>query len=136
MKIMENLKVRDIMSRSVISVPMDAAVRNVIKTLSEEHISAIVVTAPDGSVMGIISEIDIVKAFNEDLDQLTAEDIMSDRVITISPGSTVGDAADIMKKGGIHRLVITHERGHLGVPASPVGILSASDIIGWIAGKK
>ena len=135
MKIFENLKVRDVMTRGVITVPMDASVREVVKTLSEEHITGAVVVAPDCGVMGIISEMDIVKAFNEDLDKLTAEDIMSDNVKTIHPESTIKEAAEIMKKERVHRLVIKHKKEQLGIPALPVGILSASDVIKLIAEK-
>ncbi|ODS36166.1 hypothetical protein BEH94_08470 [Candidatus Altiarchaeales archaeon WOR_SM1_SCG] len=135
MKVLKNLKVRDIMTRGVITVQMDASVREVVKTLAEEHITGAVVVAPDGGVMGIISEMDVVKAFNEDIDKLTAEDIMSDHVKGIHPQSTIKDAAEIMKKEKIHRLVVVHEREHLGIPQSPVGILCASDIIKLAAEK-
>jgi CBS domain-containing protein len=135
MKFAENLKVRDVMTRSVITVAMDSSVRDVIKTLAKEDITGVVVIEPKGGIMGIISEMDIVKAFNEDLDKLTAEDIMADNVKTIKPESTIKDAADIMKKEKVHRLVIVHEKGSLGIPSHPIGILSASDIVHLIAKK-
>ena len=135
MKIIENLKVRDVMTRGVVTVQMDTSVRDVLKTLAEEDITGAVVVAPDGSVMGVISEMDVVKAFNEDLDRLTAEYIMSDNVKTIRPESTIKEAAEIMKKERIHRLVIMHEKESLGIPTLPVGILSVSDIVKLIAGK-
>lgn len=133
MKFAENLKVRDVMTRSVITVPMDASVREVIKTLANEDITGVVVTDPHGGIMGIISEMDIVKAFNEDLDKLTADDIMADNVKTIKPESTVKEAAGLMKKEKVHRIVIAHEKGHIGVPSHPIGILSATDIVRLIA---
>lgn len=135
MKIIENLKVRDIMTRGVITVPMDSSIREVIKTLADEHITGVAVVTPNGEATGIISEIDIVKVFNENIDKLTAEDIMSGNLKTVSAESTVIYAAEIMKKENIHCLVIVHEKGHLGIPTPPVGILCVSDII-KLAAKK
>jgi len=133
MKIMKNLKVRDIMSRGVITVPFDSTLTEVVKTFAEENITGVVVVARDGAVMGVISEIDIVKVFDRDFDNITAEYIMSDPVKSISPDDTIQDAAEIMKNNGVHRLVIVHKKTRLSIPAMPVGILCASDIVKLIA---
>ena len=129
MKVVENFKVREIMTTSVITVPMSASVKEVVKILAQEHITAAVVVAPNNEAIGVISEMDIVKAFNEDLDKLTAEDIMSESIITIQPDSTIAQAAELMKTKKIHRCVIVHEKDRLGIPHPPVGILCASDIV-------
>lgn len=122
------IKVRDVMTRGVITVNMDTPIKETAKILVDEDISGLVVVAPDDEIMGVISEIDIVKAFEKDWDELTAEDIMSSSVKTIEPEMTLDDAAKIMKELNIHRLIILH-----GAPGRthdiPVGILCASDIL-------
>ncbi|ODS37819.1 MAG: hypothetical protein A7316_01440 [Candidatus Altiarchaeales archaeon WOR_SM1_86-2] len=135
MKGIENVKVRDVMTRGVITVQMDAPVRDAAEILVDEDIEGVGVTAPNGEIMGIISEIDIVKAFDENWDKLTAEDIMSSFVKTIDPEDTLKHAAETMKKEKIHRLIVLSS-AHIGASDRPIGILCASDIIKAAVGKR
>ena len=114
------------MTRGVITVPFDTPVSEIAKLLVRERISGIVVTAPSGEAVGVISEIDIIKVFEKDWDKLTAEDVMSTVVRTIDPETTLRKAAAIMRDLNIHRLVILSLKPAPGVP---IGILTASDIL-------
>jgi len=126
MGISKEKRVRDVMTRGVITVPFDTPVSEIAKLLVRERISGIVVTAPSGEAVGVISEIDIIKAFDKDWDRLTAEDVMSTVVRTIDPETTLRKAAAIMRDLNIHRLVILSLKPAPGVP---IGILTASDIL-------
>jgi len=125
--------VRDIMSRGVITMPMTASAKDVAKTLAEEHIHGVIVTAPDGEIMGVVSELDILKVFDKDLEEITAEDIMTSPVKTVKPMDNLRDAAELMREGEIHRVVVASESS-CGMHRVPVGILSASDLTRRIAG--
>ena len=126
MNISKEKRVRDVMTRGVITVPFDTPVSEIAKLLVRERISGIVVTAPSGEAVGVISEIDIIKVFEKDWDKLTAEDVMSSVVRTIDPETTLRKAAAIMRDLNIHRLVILSLKPAPGVP---IGILTASDIL-------
>ena len=126
MNISKEKRVRDVMTRGVITVPFDTPVSEIAKLLVRERISGIVVTAPSGEAVGVISEIDIIKVFEKDWDKLTAEDVMSTVVRTIDPETTLRKAAAIMRDLNIHRLVILSLKPAPGVP---IGILTASDIL-------
>ena len=126
MNISKEKRVRDVMTRGVITVPFDTPVSEIAKLLVRERISGIVVTAPNGEAVGVISEIDIIKVFEKDWDKLTAEDVMSTVVRTIDPETTLRKAAAIMRDLNIHRLVILSLKPAPGVP---IGILTASDIL-------
>ena len=126
MNISKEKRVRDAMTRGVITVPFDTPVSEIAKLLVRERISGIVVTAPNGEAVGVISEIDIIKVFEKDWDKLTAEDVMSSVVRTIDPETTLRKAAAIMRDLNIHRLVILSLKPAPGVP---IGILTASDIL-------
>ena len=126
MEISKDKRVRDVMTRGVVTVPLDTSVSEIARRLVEEDISGVAVTAPDNEVMGVISEIDVIKAFDKDWDRLTAEDVMSSFVRTIDPETTIRKAADIMRDLNIHRLLILSLIPAYGVP---VGILTASDIL-------
>ncbi len=131
MDISQNLKVKDVMTKGVIAMPLNTIVKDIAKILVESHVQSICVTDEFGEIAGIISEMDILKTFNKDTSKLTAEDIMTDKVATISGESYVSNAVDIMVKERIHRLFITLESKDTGLtlPKRPVGILSASDIV-------
>lgn len=134
MKIVGNIRVRDVMTRGVITIGMDASVREVAEVLAGEDIEGVVVIAPGGEIMGVVSEIDVMKAFDKDWDKLSAEDIMSSFVKIINPEDTIKDAAGLMKRENIHRLVVVSE-SHVGASDRPIGILCASDIIKAVVGK-
>lgn len=121
-------RVRDVMTRGVVTVPFDTPVSESAKLLVKEDISSIVVTAPDNEAVGVISEIDLIKVFDKDWDKLTAEEVMSTFVRTINPEMTIKKAADIMRDLNIHRLLILHKAPGRSYDV-PVGILSASDIL-------
>lgn len=121
-------RVRDVMTRGVVTVPFDTSISESAKLLVKGDISGIVVTAPDNEVVGVISEIDLIKVFDKDWDKLTAEEVMSTFVRTINPEMTIKKAADIMRDLNIHRLLILHKAPGRSYDV-PVGILSASDIL-------
>jgi len=72
-----NKKIKDVMTRGVVTAEMNTTVRDVIKILSEENIHGVAVIAPDDEIVGVITDTDIINAVGEDLDKLTADDIMS-----------------------------------------------------------
>jgi predicted transcriptional regulator len=126
MELSKEKRVRDVMKRGVITVSCDTPVIEIAKLLVKEEISGVAVTAPDNEVVGVISEIDIIKFFDKDWNNLTAEDVMSTFVRTIDPETTIKKAADVMRGLNIHRLLILSPNPTYGVP---VGILTARDIL-------
>nr|AAU82791.1 inosine-5'-monophosphate dehydrogenase [uncultured archaeon GZfos1C11]QNO55188.1 putative protein [Methanosarcinales archaeon ANME-1 ERB7] len=126
MDISKEKKVREVMTRGVITVAHDTPVNEIVKILVRKDISGIAVTAPDNEAVGVISEIDIIKFMDKDWDSLTAEDVMSHFVRAIDPETTLRKAADTMKELNIHRLLVLSLSPAPGVP---IGILSASDIL-------
>jgi len=126
MELSKEKRVRDVMTRGVITVSFDTPVSEIAKLLVNEEISGVAVTAPDDEVVGVISEIDLIKVFGNDWDNLTAEDVMSTFVRAIDPETTIKKAADVMRSLNIHRLLILSPSPTYGVP---VGILTARDIL-------
>ncbi|MBE0522408.1 MAG: CBS domain-containing protein [Candidatus Methanoperedenaceae archaeon] len=124
-----NKLLRDAMTRGVATVPMDDTVKRVAVMLAKQGLSAIAVISPDGEVVGVISDMDILNVMGkEGWENMTAESIMTTRIETVSPTSTINEAARIMREKHIHRLLILSEPG-VGASQRPIGILSASDIV-------
>lgn len=124
-KHIEDRTVEELMTHGVVTVPESAKVIDVIRILSEGRIHAVVVV--DKKCMccaaGVVSEIDIPKAFGRDLGEVTAKEIMSSPVRSIDAKASINDAAKIMRENGFERLVILDENNF------PRGIISVTDII-------
>jgi len=123
------MTIRDIMTRGVITVPLDRYVRNVADIMSRQNVSGIAVVDHAGAVMGMISEIDMLKVIlDESLLDDTVEVIMNHNVQSVKPSTSLKTAAKIMMEKDIHRLLILSEPG-VGASQRAVGIISASDIV-------
>jgi len=129
MELVKEKRVRDVMTRGVITVSLDTPVSEVARILVEKDVSGVAVTAPDGEAVGVISEIDVIKVFDQNWNTLTAEDIMSSFVRTVNPEMSLKKAADLMRDLNIHRLLILSLSPAYGLP---VGIVTARDILSAI----
>ncbi len=117
------------MTRGVVTVPMEATAKQIAALLSKQGLSGAAVIGPEGEAIGVISDMDILEIIGKDnWEKMPAESIMTPRLVTVEPTSTLGEAARIMREKHIHRLLIFSERG-VGASHRPVGILSASDIV-------
>jgi len=149
-------KIYEVMTSGVIMVPITAGIKEVSKILSEKDIKGVVVKTDDGEMIGIVSDIDILKAFTGEfegrtLDELIAGDVMTQGIESIDHFRPLEDAARIMNDKHIHRLLVLFERpceasqppgfkrkpivtrGIVHGVNIPVGILSASDMVQEIA---
>lgn len=125
----ENRLLREVMTRGVVTVPLNATAKQVAAMLSKKRLSGAAVVSPDGVAVGVISDMDILKVMGKkDWENMSAESIMSTSLETVKPTSTLRDAAKIMRDKHIHRLLIFSEQG-VGASHRPIGILSASDIV-------
>jgi len=145
------LKVRDIMTRQVITLSPEESIEDAARKLRENRISGAPVVE-GGRVVGVVSEADLMKLFESEMSinlvlpspleiielpirmhrQLKeaakriaarrVEDIMTRGVITIDEEAGIEEAARIMAKHGINRLPVIRQ-GRL------VGIVTRADII-------
>ena len=125
------MKVKDIMTPDVISCDLYAPIQEVARILTQKGISAVVVLNEMGELAGIVSQTDLVNIrVHEDYWEhwrgLSAKHIMTKDVVTISPDSSIEEAARLMRNTGVHRLVVVERKGNA---LFPVGILSMTDIV-------
>jgi CBS domain-containing protein len=126
---MQEKKVRDIMTRGVITVKYDETLPNIAEIMAKESISSIVIVNENDETAGIVTSLDIVKAFGEkteeEIARTTAEGIMTPLVYNVSPEMTLKEVSNIMRVKDIHRVVVLSAEGR----RKPVGLLSATDIV-------
>ncbi len=116
------------MIQRVITVPSTTSVREIAKIMARENVSGVAVSNLEYGILGIVSECDMLRHFGKrNWELLTAEEIMTPDIEVIMPETTLEQAANIMIKRNIHRLLVMGK--DLIEPPMPVGIISAGDII-------
>ncbi|MGB9960459.1 MAG: cyclic nucleotide-binding/CBS domain-containing protein [Candidatus Bathyarchaeales archaeon] len=117
--------VRDVMSKNVRVVRPDSSVKEVVATMNKFDIGSIVVVQGERPV-GIITERDILRRIVEPClapETLTARQVMTSPVITIDENASIDEAARLMAKKGVKKLLVTRNNDEL------VGILTFTDIV-------
>lgn len=98
----------------VVSVNPDDSIHQVAITLAQHRIGAALVCDPQGNMLGIISERDIVRgmaAQGPGTTQLRARHLMTTQVITIGPETRVVEALALMTDRRVRHLpVMEHGR--------------------------
>jgi CBS domain-containing protein len=118
------MKVRDGMSRLVLTVGPTHTLRQAARMMSARHIGAAVVIDPEHAGVGILTERDILNsvAAGEDPDAEVAAQHRTEDLVYASPEWTLEDAAQAMVRGGFRHLVVVE--GH-----EVAGLLSMRDIV-------
>lgn len=125
----KDIQIIDVMTRGVLTVPIESTADYVAEIMVEHEVSAVAVIEQSGEAIGIISEMDILRKMNnDDWKNMLADELMASSVESISPSSTPEEAAQIMSKKHIHRLIVMSEKS-VGASNRPIGIVSASDIM-------
>jgi CBS domain-containing protein len=140
---MPSLRVSDVMNPSVISISDEAPLSEAIDTLRENRISALVVVDHSGHMVGVISQTDLLRAWEEGADnqevmKRPVSEYMTTDVISVAPHKSLDYAMRTLNEHKIHRLVVveTHDGGRFVTDRMmPVGILSQTDIVRALIGK-
>lgn len=117
--------VRDVMSSPVITVDEKESVDKVAQFMELQQLGCIVVIDKDDRPIGIITERDLVTrvlAKNELPSKLTAKEVMTSPLITVSPDESLSNTARQMSRLNVRRLGVVY-KGDL------VGIISSKDVL-------
>jgi CBS domain-containing protein len=124
----KSIFLKDIMTKRVVTVASTLSIREIAKVMEREGVSGVAVTSPERGVVGIVSECDVLRHFGKmNWGLLTAEEIMTPYIEAITLETTIEQAADLMQKKNIHRLLVMDR--NLSEPQMPAGIVSACDIV-------
>ena len=116
--------VRDVMSKEVKVVRPDTLVKEVVATMNKFDIGSIVVVQADRPV-GIITERDILRRVVELClapEALTAGQVMTSPVLTISETASLDEAAELMTEKKVKKLLVMNKQ-------KLVGIVTLTDIV-------
>lgn len=109
----------------VLSVQPHRTLSEAIRTLGEKRIGAVVVMGADGSLLGILSERDIIRALAEigptALDHPVSR-VMTTKVVTCRIETTVDELMELMTTGRFRHVPVV-ENGRVA------GIVSIGDVV-------
>lgn len=119
-----NVSVQEIMTREVVTLPPRAHAIEAAKTLRDENIGFLPVAQPDGTVVGVVTDRDLVlRLLAEELPDTTpVEELMTEDVIYCHSGDDLGVAEHLMRLNQVSRLVV------LGDNQLLAGVLSLTDL--------
>ncbi len=124
--------IRNFMHRGVVTCGVDANAAQVARIMLDNDVSTLVVIDERLNACGIISKTDLIEFYGKDLSLITAEDIMSPKILTVSPDTLVYEAVQLMLEHRVHQLVIVTQAG---AHRRPVAIFTTGDTVALMAGK-
>jgi acetoin utilization protein AcuB len=123
-----------IMHTHLVTAAPDTSLKKAKEIIEEKKINHLLVVNNSGDLVGIVSDRDVrqswaspatalsVHELNYLLTQLTVENIMVKKIITISPGTTIERAAKIMQENRINALPVVESE-------KLVGIITSTDVM-------
>lgn len=123
-------KISQIMSKSLITVPRNTVIPQVLKEMVSKSVSCLVI-AENNLPLGIVTERDVAQLLidHHDIRRMKVDEVMSRPVQTVQLTTPVHEATKIMKQRKIRRLVVVNKDGELA------GLITQSDIIKGLEGK-
>jgi CBS domain-containing protein len=128
--------VQQVMTPDPITIRFDESLSVAARLLEENEISGVPVVDDNGSLMGVLSESDLVRArATEHLwsrwPGLSVRHLMHTPVLTADRAMTLEEAAVMMERAHVHRLIVVADDQQ-----TPVGIISTSDIVRAMVGER
>jgi len=124
-----NEPVRHIMTPEVVSVYTSAKISDAIDIMIKHKVGGLPVVDKESRVWAIITERDIVTIFGGMISGAKVSDLMSKKVVTATPKTSILEAEKRMIKNGFRRLPLVSE-GKL------VGIVTVMDILRFFGSGK
>ncbi len=119
------LSVRDIMTSTVMTVPVDASVQVFLDDYVLKHRRKGFPVTDDARLVGFVSLSDVRDLPAQERAVTPVSALMVTRVVTTSPDRSVGDVAAIMSEGDLDRVPVVDPVD----PGRLLGIISSTDIL-------
>lgn len=117
-----NEPIKLIMIKKVVSVKTSAKISEAIELMKQRNLGGLPVVDIENRVRAIITERDIVNMFADRISGITVAQLMSEKVVTALPKTTIFEVEKTITTRGFRRLPIISED-------KLVGIITAMDII-------
>jgi len=125
------LKVKDLMSRNVVTVTKEASIEEAIGIMYERHVGSIIVIDEKERCKGIFTNTDVLRVIVKKVPlDSKIEKAMSKSVVTISEMASFSEARELICRHRIRHLPVTNGKGYI------VGILTVRSLFDEISGLR
>jgi CBS domain-containing protein len=126
---LEYRSVGGLMTHDPISASVDLPLADAAGLMDFYRVSGLPVVDGEGCLVGVISHTDLLHARTTEAlwdvwPALTVGDLMTHPAVTVTWDTTVDEAAQLMERLRIHRLVVIDADGE-----TPIGVLSVTDLV-------
>ena len=131
----EHARVADAMRHGIFTCPAGTPLTVIARTMAANHVHSVVVTGRELSgggkvrerAWGIVTDVDVIRAADE-AEDLNAAYVATSDVRTVTPRTSLREAAHVMADEQISHLVVVDPETD-----EPIGVLSSLDILGNLA---
>ncbi len=112
------MNVKDCMNSHVIAVSPEESVAVAARLMTRHNVGALPVRARDGSLCGIVTDRDLILrcvALDRSPQETAVSRVMTARVTSVSPQTSLTQAADLMGREQIRRLPVVDGRKLVGM---------------------
>jgi CBS domain-containing protein len=147
----DRIRIGDLMTRTVVTVHADLGIEELVELLLDRGLSRVPVVDDEERLIGFVSKTDLVVdqhvrgdnvEVEVEVEQLGAggrgrhvhevsglvRDVMTPAAFSLPATASLGEAARRMLADNLHAVVVTDAGGKL------IGMLSATDVVAWVAG--
>ncbi|MCL6578141.1 MAG: CBS domain-containing protein [Candidatus Bathyarchaeota archaeon] len=117
-----NEPIRLIMTKNVVSIKTSAKISEAIALMTEKNLGGLPVVDEENHVRAIITERDIANMFADRISDIKVSQLMSEKVVTALPTTTIFEVEKTVTTQGFRRLPIISD-------GKVVGIITTMDII-------
>ena len=125
--------VGEVMHRGTVTCAPATSLEEAVRILSDSDVMALVVVGNAGELLGILSHMDILRHYGENLAERQVGEIMTPGGLTVQADTPLQAAIAVILNGNVHRLVVTTPSPN---GAIPIGVLSTRDIIRYLRGAR
>jgi CBS domain-containing protein len=135
---LEHTRVDELMTRDVYCASEEMLAEELAELFARRGVSGVPVLDEDRRLVGVVSRADLLRAAGEEEDTprlhperagATASELMNASPVVVREGTTVPQAAAVMAAARVHRVLVVSAEGTV------VGVLSAMDVVRWVARK-
>lgn len=118
-----DISLSDVMSKNVFTIDSDSYIHDAYVLMEQKNFRHIIVTDKEGHYLGVVTEGDFLRhiGFEEIAQEKTISDIMSESILTITPRTSIKQAAQLMSEQKCDYAIIMNEE-------KPKNIITERDI--------
>lgn len=120
------MQLTDVMSTQIVSIAPETAIGDAARRMIEAETGAAMVLADGDTLVGVITERDLLRCVSDGVDRGTpVSDRMTRHVLTASPGTELAEAMALMVDGHFRHLPVVNDDGRV------VGVVSMRDLMAY-----